>query len=208
MKLTGLHMSEFLDFLGSDAPAPGGGSAAALVGVTGICLTKMVAALTAGREKYREHDGLMLEILTHADALKEKLFFAIDRDTEAFNGVTAVFKMPKETDQEKTLRKTAMQLALKEATSVPYEIMAHAMEALEITHEAIGKSNTNAASDLGVASLSLKTAIQGAWLNVLINLGGIEDKEFVTLYKEKGNKILEKALPMADEIYESVLKSM
>lgn len=208
MKLTGLQMKEFIQLLGSDAPAPGGGSAAALTGAIGVCLTKMVASLTIGREKYREHDQLMVETLEAAEKLKSKLYLAIDQDTEAFNGVSAVFKMPKETEQEKSLRRAAMQLALKRATVVPYEIMTYAADALEWTQTALGKSNTNAISDLGVASLTLKAAIQGAWLNVLINLGGITDEAFVAEYTEKGKQVLEKSLPMADDIYEKVLESL
>lgn len=208
MNLTDLQMEEFIRLLGSDAPAPGGGSAAALTGAIGVCLTKMVASLTLGREKYREYDELMLETLNQTEKLKEKLYLAIDQDTEAFNGVSAVFKMPKETEQEKSLRKVAMQMALKRATIVPYEIMTYALEALILTYHALGKSNTNAISDLGVASLTLKAAVQGAWLNVLINLRGITDEEFVAEYTGKGNLVLEKAVPLADEIYDRVIKSL
>lgn len=208
MKLTELKVADFIDTLGSDAPAPGGGSASALIGANGIALTRMVAALTLGKEKYREHDQLMLEIIQSAEKLQEELVSSIDRDTEAFNGVSAVFTMPKETDQEKELRKVAMQLALEGATLVPLQMMEYGLEALELTKKAIGKSNTNAASDLGVASLALKAAIQGAWLNVLINLGGIKNEKFVTEHKARGEEILKKALPIADKIYKGILKDM
>ena len=150
----------------------------------------------------------MVEIMQKSEKLQEELLFSIDRDTEAFNGVTAVFSMPKETDQEKELRKVAMQLALQEATVVPFRMMGFALEALELTKKAVGKSNTNAASDLGVASLTLKAAVQGAWLNVLINLGGIKDEVFVQTHKTNGEAILKKALPMADEIYQEILGSL
>ena len=208
MNLVGLNVADFIDKLGSDAPAPGGGSASALAGAVGISLTRMVAALTLGKEKYRDQDQLMLEIMQKAEKLQRELLFSIDRDTEAFKGVTRVFSMPKETDQEKELRKVAMQLALQEATIVPFRMMGFALEALELTKKAVGKSNTNAASDLGVASLTLKAAVQGAWLNVLINLGGIKDQDFVNEYQGKGNEILEKALPMADDIYQDILGSL
>lgn len=208
IKLTELKITDFIDTLASDAPAPGGGSASALAGAIGISLTQMVAALTIGKEKYAEHNQLMLETLTQADKLKEELVALINRDTEAFNGVTAVFKMPKETDQEKSLRKVAMQLALQEATIVPYQMMTHALQALEVTKGAVGKSNPNAASDLGVASLTLKAAVQGAWLNVLINLSGIQDEGFVSEYKKKGEDILAKALPLADEIYQRIVEEL
>ncbi|MCL2368147.1 MAG: cyclodeaminase/cyclohydrolase family protein [Oscillospiraceae bacterium] len=205
MKLTQMTVSAFAELLGSDAPAPGGGSASALAGSLGAALTTMVAALTVGKEKYQEHDALMQEIIAAGGRLRLQLTDVIDRDTEAFNSVTAVFSMPKETDEEKAARKAAMQAALKACTLTPYEMMECSLRALELTEKALGRSNTNAASDLGVAALMLKAAVQGAWLNILINIGGIRDEDFVTQYRGGGEAILAKALPLADKIYETVL---
>ena len=204
MKLTDTTISAFTDLLGSDAPAPGGGSASALAGALGAALTTMVAALTVGKEKYQAHEALMQEIIARGTKLREQLTDVIDRDTEAFNGVTAVFSMPKETEEEKTARKAAMQTALKACTLTPYEMMECSLSALELTEQALGRSNTNAASDLGVAALMLKAAVQGAWLNILINIGGIRDEAFVAQYRGGGEAILEQALPLADKIYETV----
>ena len=116
--------------------------------------------------------------------------------------------MPKSTDEEKAARKEAMQKALKEATLVPYETMELCLQSLKVVKIGVGKTNTSAASDLGVASLNLKSAVQGAWLNVLINLAGIKDEAFVAEYKSKGEAILAEALPLADEIYNDILKSL
>ena len=174
----------------------------------GVGLSKMVAALTTGKTKYAEHEDTVQEILSKAGALTEKLTAAIDRDTEAFDGVSAVFAMPKSTDEEKAARKEAMQKALKEATLVPYETMELCLQSLKVVKLGVGKTNTSAASDLGVASLNLKSAVQGAWLNVLINLAGIKDEAFVAEYKSKGEAILAEALPLADEIYNDILKSL
>ena len=205
MKLTEMTIPAFAKLLGSDAPAPGGGSAAALSGALGAALTTMVAALTTGKEKYAEHETLMQEILTKGAKLREQLVDVIDRDTQAFNGVSAVFAMPKETDEQKAARKAAMQDALKACTLTPYEMMECSLAALELTEKALGRSNTNALSDLGVAALSLKAAIQGAWLNILINIGGIRDEAFVAKYRTEGQAILDKALPLADKIYADVV---
>ena len=208
MKLTEMKVNDFIDLLASDAPARGGGSASALAGAMGVGLSKMVAALTTGKAKYAEHEDTVQEILSKAGALTEKLTAAIDRDTEAFDGVSAVFAMPKSTDEEKAARKEAMQKALKEATLVPYETMELCLQSLKVVKLGVGKTNTSAASDLGVASLNLKSAVQGAWLNVLINLAGIKDEAFVAEYKSKGEAILAEALPLADEIYNDILKSL
>ena len=83
-----------------------------------------------------------------------------------------------------------------------------ATETLELTAELLGKTNDSAASDLGVSALSLRAAIQGAWLNVLINIGSLKNKELAEDYRKKGEEMLAKALPLADKIYETVLAAM
>ncbi len=208
MKLVEMQVSQFVDVLASDAPAPGGGSAAALDGALGIALTNMVAELTIGKTKYQEFEPLAIEIKAKATALKNDFIIAIDKDTEAFNNISAVFGMPKDTDQQKAERKAAMQAALKICTESPYQIMELCLSALQLTKEAIGKTNTSASSDLGVAALNLKAAVQGAWLNVLINIGGINDQEFVKKYQDLGQKTLAEATATADYIYEEILKSL
>ena len=208
MQLKDMTVSTFLETLGSDAPAPGGGSASALMGALGAALSTMVASLTVGKEKYGEHEALMEEIIRKGWALRVQLTDVMDRDTEAFHGVTAVFSMPRGTEEEKAARKMAMQAALKACTRTPYEMMECSLAVLELAARALGRSNTNAASDLGVAALSLKAAIQGAWLNILINLGGIQDEDFVRQYREGGELILEKTLPLADHIYQTVLTEL
>ena len=205
MKLVELKVNEFCDVLSSDAPAPGGGSTAALEGAVGAALTAMVASLTVGKKKYAEYEENAKAIIEKANAIKVKFIDVLDRDTEAFNGVSAVFEMPKNTDEEKAARKAAMQKALKACTETPMEMMELCLESLKITESILGKFNTSAASDLGVSALSIKAAVQGAWLNVLINLGGIKDEEYVKEYKEKGQKILEQVLPLADKIYNEIL---
>ena len=208
MQLAELTVRGFADLLGSDAPAPGGGSAAALAGTLGAALTAMVGSLTVGRKKYAEFDGLARETLEKARDLEHRFLDVMERDTEAFNAVSAVFAMPKGTDQEKEARAVAMQEALQGCTKTPFEMMELACQALELTRSVVGKLNASAASDLGCAALSLKAAIQGAWLNVLINIGGIQDQAFADEYRQKGQALLDKALPLADAIYQEVLESL
>jgi len=204
MKLSQITNTEFSEKLASDAPAPGGGSVAALSASLGAALTHMVAALTTGKAKYAEHEELTLSTLSKANDLRAKLLDCMDRDTEIFGQMEAVFKMPKATDDEKKARRDAMQQALKACSVVPLEIMEYSHEALVMTSNYVGKSNANAASDLGVAALMLEAGIKGAWLNVLINIGGIKDEAFVNEYKEKGSDFLEKSLVLAGKIYEEV----
>ncbi len=208
MKLAELKTAEFVDLLASDAPAPGGGSAAALEGALGAALTAMVCGLTVGKKKYAEFQELAEEAQKKATDLKVRFVDVMDRDTEAFNVVSAAFGMPKETDEEKAARSAAIQKGLEGCTKTPFEMMELAVETLELTASILGKSNDSAASDLGVSALSLRAAVQGAWLNVLINIGSLKNKELATDYQAKGEALLAKALPLADQIYDTVVKSM
>lgn len=208
MKLIARTVENFSEILASDSPAPGGGSTAALEGALGAALLHMVGSLTSGKAKYAEHQPLITEMLAKSEDLRAKFIDIIDRDTEAFNDVTAVFNMPKSTDEEKAARKLAMQNALKGCTKTPYEMMVLALATLELAKTVAGKTNASAASDFGVAALSLKAAVQGAWLNILINISGLEDQEFAAKYRQEGEAILAKALPLADELYKTVLDSL
>lgn len=208
MKLAEMQVTEFVNLMASDAPAPGGGSAAALEGAVGAALTAMVCALTVGKKKYADVQELAVESQKKAEELKARFVDVMDRDTEAFNAVSAVFAMPKETDEQKAARKAAMQEALKGCTKTPFEMMQLACETLELTHSLVGRLNASAASDLGCSALSLRAAIQGAWLNVLINISGINDEAFAAEYRKNGEALLAKALPLADEIYAEILKTM
>jgi formiminotetrahydrofolate cyclodeaminase len=208
MKLAELQVSGFADLLASDAPAPGGGSAAALEGALGAALTAMVCSLTVGKKKYADSQELVTEAQKKALDLKTRFVDVMDRDTEAFNVVSAAFGMPKATDEEKAARSAAIQKGLEGCTKTPFEMMELAVEALELTQSILGKSNDSAASDLGVSALSLKAAIQGAWLNVLINIGSLKNTELAENYRRKGEALLAKALPLADHIYETVVAAL
>ncbi len=208
MKLAELKTAEFVDLLASDAPAPGGGSAAALEGALGAALTAMVCGLTVGKKKYAEYQELAESAQVKALELKARFVDVMDRDTAAFNVVSAAFGMPKATDEEKAARSAAIQNGLEGCTKTPFEMMELAVETLELTASILGKSNDSAASDLGVSALSLRAAIQGAWLNVLINIGSLKNKELAEDYRKKGEALLVKALPLADQIYDTVVKAM
>lgn len=208
MKLCDMTLSSYLELLGSDAPAPGGGSASALLGAQGAALAAMVAALTVGKKKYPLDQALCIDVAEKATALRNTLLLQVDKDTEAFNLVSAAFRLPKESDEEKATRKKAIADATLVATKVPFETMTLCQEALALTASLIGHSNQNAASDLGVSALNLIGAMKGAWLNVLINLGGLADEALAAELKEKGEKAVKEAEKAADAIYEAVVASL
>ena len=194
--------------LASDAPAPGGGSAAALAGAIGISLAGMVGALTEGRAKYAEYAEFVADLLAQAQSIQNEFLVLVDEDVAVFNAMSAAYKMPKDTADDKSSRTAAIQAALKNCTVTPYRMLGLCLGALELTARAIGKTNSNVTSDLGVAALCLKAAAQGAWLNILINLGSIRDVEFVAMYRDKSAAALDEAIKMADDIFEQVKTSL
>ncbi|MBO4872437.1 MAG: cyclodeaminase/cyclohydrolase family protein [Lachnospiraceae bacterium] len=208
MDLTNLTINDFMALLGSDAPAPGGGSAAALTGALGAALCSMVANLTLGRAKYAEYQELAASVAEKAEALRRALLDAMNEDAASYDGFMAALALPKSTEEEKAARSAAMQEALITSTQSPLHTMELAAEVLKLTRSLVGCSNTNAVSDLAVSALSLKAAMQGAWLNVLINVGSLKDPDKAEYYRARGGRLLAENLALADEIYETVKKEM
>ncbi len=205
MKLADLKTYEFTELLASDAPAPGGGSAAALEGAIGAALTAMVCTLTIPKKAYAEHAEELAAIRDKAEQIRARFIDVMDRDTEAFMVVSNAFSMPKGTDEEKTLRSAAIQKGLEGCTATPFEMMELAAETIELTASMLGRFNETAASDLGVAAISLRSAVQGAWLNVLINIGSLKNKELAESYRTRGQVLLEKVQRLSDKVYNTVL---
>ncbi len=208
MELSELTVRSFANLLGSDAPAPGGGSAAALAGSLGAALSAMVSALTLGRKKYAEYQELAQLGFDRASELKEAFLDAMERDTEVFNSFSAAMGLPKETPEEKAARSAAMQNALVQCIESPLHMMELAFEAMKLTQELLGKTNSNALSDLGVAALMLGTAVQGAWLNVLINLGSLKDEDAARTYHTKGETLLNDTIVISEQVYHKVAQAL
>lgn len=205
MKLADMQVRKFADVLASDAPAPGGGSVAALEGALGAALTAMVCTLTEGKKQYAEHCEAIATVRAEAAALQERFIDVMDRDTEAFMVVSRAFAMPKATDEEKAARSAAIQQGLIGCTETPFEMMHLAADTIALTESLLGRFNESAASDLGVAALSLRAAVQGAWLNVLINIGSLKDREAAERYRARGKELVKTVLERADRVYEKVL---
>ena len=199
-KLVERTVADFVDECSMDSPAPGGGSVAALSGSLGAGLVSMVANLTVGKKGYEEVWEEMKQVAAKAQDFKAMFVKAVDRDTEAFNAVMACFRLPKGTPEQKQARQVAIEEANKQATLVPFEVLEAVPNALALARQVAEKGNRNSASDAGVAAESLRTAAEGAWLNVRINLGGIEDESFRTRLQTEGQAILEACRKTADEV--------
>ena len=176
--LVGMKVNAFTDVLSTDAPAPGGGSVAALCGALSGALSSMVAALTHGKKGYETAFREMEGVGARAQALKDAFLEDVDRDTKAFNALMGALRLPKGTDAEKKAREAAIQDATAGATRVPLGVLRRTREAAELARTVVEKGNRNSISDGGVAALAARTAAEGAYLNVIINLPGIADESF------------------------------
>ena len=202
--LTTKNLSDFIDEVASNSPAPGGGSVSALCGALGSALTAMVCRLTIGKKNYEGVQDEMLATLGQADELRAKLTGLIDRDKEAFNLVMKAFTLPKITDDEKRIRSEAIQTATKQATLVPLEVMKLCEQAMGIAATVAERGNVNSITDAGVAGLILKAGCEGAALNVQINLATLKDKTFVDETSTLVSALLTNVEAVSDRIRQRV----
>ncbi len=186
--LVGMSLRGFADELSMDSPAPGGGSVAALCGALSAALAAMVANLTVGKKEYEAARADMVATAVRAQALKDALLDAVDKDTKAFNKVMDAYRLPKTTAEQAEDKDRAVETANKEATLVPLQVLEWSVEAVRLAKVAAAKGNKNSVSDAGVAGLAGQAAGEGAYYNVLINLGGIKDAEFSAKVKRDALK--------------------
>lgn len=189
-----LSVEQFAEITGSDAPAPGGGSVAALAGGLGAALAEMVANLTIGKAKYADVDGEMRELAAKGAELRKELIDSIQKDTESFTAYMNALGMPKDTDEQKAVRRAAMQNGLKEAAKVPLEVAEIAVKIFPVAEAVVAKGNANAVTDGLVSTMLARTAVLSALLNVKINLGSIKDEAFVSEMAAKVAALEEEAI--------------
>ena len=198
----------FLDDLASKAATPGGGSVAAITAAMGAALVSMVCNLTLGKKGYEGVQADMEALVAQSEALRAELQGLLDEDVAAYSAYSQTAKMPKDTDEQKAVRATAMQDALKNATMPPMHIAEAAVKIIDLCMPAAEKGNRWAVSDAGVAVLMAEAALRAAALNVLINLGTIKDQDFVAEKRAHLNGLLAGKGVMRDEIYDYVASKL
>src|SRR6266508_4316294 len=187
--LAKMNVREFCNETLSDSPAPGGGSVAALMGALGASLGGMVANLSAGKRGWDDKLEYFSEWAVKAQQLKDELLSLVDEDTTAFNKVMDAFGLPRESADEKTARAAAIEEATKHAAEVPLKVMETASKSYALLAEMAEKANPASISDVGVGALATRACIEGAALNVRINLGQLKDEKFRADLQENVRKI-------------------
>lgn len=203
--LADLQVKSFVDLTSTDAPAPGGGSVAALMAALSSALTSMVANLTVGKKGYKTVQEEMKEVAPKAQLLKAAFLKAVDDDTSAFDAVMDAMKLPKKSDEEQKFRDEAMERATEGAVEVPLGVLLRCREALPLIEAVAEKGNVNSLSDAGVAALALRAAAGGAMLNVLINLPGLSDRDYINKTSREGMEALEE---VKDRCHAVVMKTI
>ncbi len=198
------NLVEFTDVLASKASVPGGGGASALVGAVGTALGSMVGALTVGKKKYADVEAEIIELMKKAEEIRAALLRQIDEDAVVFEPLSKAYGLPKDTEEQKAEKERIMEACLRDACSVPMEIMVKCCEAIELQKEFAAKGSSLAISDAGVGVAFCRAALQGASLNVFINTKAMTDKAYADELNKKAYAMLEKYVPMADEIYNGV----
>ncbi len=175
-KLIGMNLRAFADETASESPAPGGGSISAYVGSLGVALGTMVANLSAGKRGWEAQIEEFSQWAEKGQQIKDSLLKSVDEDTRAFNEIMNAFGLPKSNDAEKQARTEAIEAATKYACLVPFKVMQTSNTSLEMLGAMIEKGNQNSVTDAGVGVLCVKTAVRGAYFNVLVNAKGLNDK--------------------------------
>jgi methenyltetrahydrofolate cyclohydrolase len=169
-------IGSWLDELGSGSPTPGGGAAAGVAAATGASLIAMVGHLTIGKEGFEDLDARMREMVETADAEHRAFLGLADEDAEAFEAVMASFRLPKETDEEKSSRTLKIQEAYEGAAAVPLQLATRSVQLMELAEDATAMGNPHAASDGYSAGTLLHTAALSAIANVRINASALKDQ--------------------------------
>ena len=192
--------------LASNLPAPGGGSGAALAGALGAALAAMVANFTVGKEKFANVEERVQRVLKDLDDVRERLLQLMDEDVASYTQVSAAYKLPRGTDEEKAAREAAIQEAYKVAAGVPRAIAETCDRCIALAAELCDLGNPNLISDVGCAVRLAEAARHCAWLNVAINLSVIKDEAYRADLQQALEGPGRRSHALAEETWHKVVK--
>ena len=190
---------EFVAALASNAPTPGGGGAAALVGAVGTALGNMVGALTVGKKRYAGVEEEIRALMAECDSLQSALLGQVAADAECFAPLARAYSIPKDDPG----REAALEEATLNACTAPLEIMRLCARAIECAAQFAEKGSRLALSDAGCAAILCKAALQAASLNVFINTGALRDRTAADELNARANGYLA-ACERADAVFAQV----
>jgi len=207
-RLVNLRVDEFCDLLSTDAPAPGGGSVAALCLAMSGALSAMVSNLTVDKKGYEKVQDQVREYAPIGQEIKEKAIHCIDKDTDAFYAMMDAMRLPKKTDEEIAYRNKAMEECTQKAILVPFETLELSLEAVKLSAKVAVVGNTNALSDAGVAALNALAAAKAAYYNVLINIRSVSTQSFIDDILSRSKAVMTEVEKLAAEVEAEILRRL
>ena len=199
-KLVRMSLTGFSEDAASESPAPGGGSVSAYVGALGVSLAVMVANLSSHKRGWDDRWEEFSNWAEEGEMIRRQLLALVDADTLAFNRIMAAMGMPKGNDTEKAARSAAIQEATRFAIEIPFKVMETVYSSMNLIKAMVEKGNPNSVTDAAVGALCARSAVLGAYLNVKINAGGCEDRQWVEDILAKGSTIENKTIALEKEI--------
>jgi len=208
MRMSSMVDTVFLNELASKAPTPGGGGASAYCGALAAALSSMVGNLTVGKARYADVEEDVSAELAKLDDLRVRLVNLVEEDARAFAPLAAAYGMPKVTPEEAAAKEAALQEALVGACEVPLEIMRLSSAVIDSSELMAQKGSRLALSDAGVSAVFAKAALQGASLNVRINLASMADEARAAAYRDEMDELLASGCAKADEVFAAVVDAL
>lgn len=201
-------LTTYLDQLASSSPVPGGGGTAAYTAALGAALGEMTANLSVGHQKDRAQQEELAELLKNLAASRDQLLDLTDRDAKGFLPLAEAMRLPKTTEEEKTLRKAEMEEGLQMAAEVPLQILKETVRVIELLEEVLQKAAASSVSDAGCAAALAEAALKSAALNILINTKYMKDRSRAKRLNTKTYGLLETYTKRAQKIYQNVYERL
>lgn len=201
-------IKNYLDQISSNSPTPGGGNVSAFCGALACCLGLMVCNLTIGKKKYAEVENEMKEISINLESYKNDFLKLADEDNKAFEQVMSAFRLPKETEEENKTRSAKIEEATIQAAVIPSNVIEACRSLIPLIKTIASKGNQNSVSDAGVAATFLKTASEGAYLNVMINCSSLSNKTYAAEFLKKSEVAYNEVKMQAEKILDEIKKTL
>lgn len=203
-KLMDMTCAAFANETASESPAPGGGSISAYMGALGAALGTMVANLSSHKPGWDDRWEEFSKYAVVGQKIKDELLWLVDEDTQSFNKIMNAFGLPKGTDEEKAIRRQAIEEATKYATEIPFKTVQRSFDVFALCEAMVETGNPNSVTDAGVGALCAKAAVTGAYFNVRINAATLQDKDFAADIVKKAYEYVEKAAALEAKIVKRV----
>lgn len=199
-KLTDLHTKEFLALLASDAPAPGGGGAAAMAGALAAALASMQANLTIGKKNFVEQQAEAELLLLQAEISRSKLLELAEDDAAVFSEFMRCYRLPKSNEEEKLLRSQSICRAAKRAAEIPLEIARESLRVMRLALRMAQIGNPHVITDGAVSGLLARAALRGSIYNIMVNLRLTQDEAYNMTLCQESNLLEQQAEKLEQEI--------